>query len=125
MCGQETKPIYTCFTPNQPKMDANSIRDRSTKFLADSIETSVGSSSGTSQAIASEIEATLYQAHDEETANPYRQDVRTKGLAIKQNNELAGQLVSGQVSGEQVAGMDDEVSQRLRRSGSGGGGSNQ
>lgn len=62
--------------------------------------------------LATQLESAIFQSHDSQSHNPYRQDVRTKGLALKQNVQLAQNLIAGQVSPQQVAAMDDEVSRK-------------
>lgn len=96
-----------------PTMSNNddSIRQKSIQFLFDSIQAS-NTTANEANRLAVDLESSIFESHDSQTHNPYRQDVRTKGLALKQNVQLAQNLIAGQVSPQQVAAMDDEVSRK-------------
>ncbi|PWZ03182.1 hypothetical protein BCV70DRAFT_214646 [Testicularia cyperi] len=83
------------------------IRDRSAKFLADSLAAS--SSEQDASAAASQLEQAIFDEAGQSTSNDYRNEVRSIGLTLKKDNpQLAADLLQGNISATQIAGMSPE-----------------
>lgn len=98
---------------------SDNIRASSARFLSQSIAGSTSASQDQADALGASLEGAIHEASSSSTGNEYRQEVRSKGLALKKDNpELARDLVEGNVRPEELAGMsnDELKSDRLRES---------
>jgi len=88
------------------------IRQASTKLLTSTLSNTEGSSGADqASAIAQQLEQAVYEAHQGNTGNAYRDQLRSLHLDLSKNNvELAKRLVSGQVNAQELIQAGPEVS---------------
>lgn len=88
------------------------IRQSSTKLLTSTLSNTEGCN-GSDQAfqIAQQLEQAVYDAHQGDTGNAYRDQLRSLHLDLSKNNvNLAKQLVSGQTNALDLMQAGPEVS---------------
>lgn len=87
------------------------IRESSVKLLTTALNKTGTANDDRASTIAQEIEEEVYQAHQGNTGNPYRNQLRSIHLDLSKNNvELANQLISGDLSAQELVGLGSEVS---------------
>lgn len=88
------------------------IRQSSIKLLTSTLSNTEGSN-GADQAsnLAQQLEQAVFEVHHGNTGNAYRDQLRSLHLDLSKNNvDLAKQLVSGQVSAQELIQAGPEVS---------------
>jgi hypothetical protein len=98
------------FPPLPLQIIMTDIREKSISLLSNTLNSlsSQGSADTTDQATA--VEAAVYEKHEGDTGNEYRDSIRQLSLNLKNNPELGTNVASGEVSASTLAQMTSEVS---------------